>query len=45
LFLAHAFRSVGGPATALLIVTPGGLDDYVAKLSTAGSVLGNRRGS
>jgi hypothetical protein len=26
--LPHVFRSVGGPATALLIVTPGGLDEY-----------------
>jgi hypothetical protein len=29
------FRSVGGPATALLIVTPGGLDEYFAELSAA----------
>jgi mannose-6-phosphate isomerase-like protein (cupin superfamily) len=33
--LPHAFRSVGGPATALLIVTPGGLDGYFAELSAA----------
>jgi mannose-6-phosphate isomerase-like protein (cupin superfamily) len=33
--LPHVFRSVGGPATALLIVTPGGLDDYFAELSAA----------
>ncbi len=33
--LPHGFRSVGGPATALLIVTPGGLDDYFAELSAA----------
>jgi quercetin dioxygenase-like cupin family protein len=33
--LPHAFRSVGGPATALLIATPGGLDDYFAALHTA----------
>jgi len=33
--LPHAFRSVGGPATALLIVTPGGLDEYFAELSAA----------
>jgi hypothetical protein len=26
---------VGGPATALLIVTPGGLDEYFAELSAA----------
>jgi quercetin dioxygenase-like cupin family protein len=31
----HAFRSVGGPARALLIVTPGGLDNYFAELSAA----------
>lgn len=30
--LPHAFRSVGGPVTALLIVTPGGLDSYFAEL-------------
>jgi mannose-6-phosphate isomerase-like protein (cupin superfamily) len=33
--LPHAFRSVGGPARALLIVTPGGLDEYFAELSAA----------
>jgi mannose-6-phosphate isomerase-like protein (cupin superfamily) len=33
--LPHVFRSVGGPATALLIVTPGGLDEYFAELSAA----------
>ena len=33
--LPHFFRSVGGPATALLIVTPGGLDAYFAELSAA----------
>ena len=33
--LPHAFRSVGGPATALLIVTPGGLDSYFAELHAA----------
>ena len=33
--LPHAFRSVAGPATALLIVTPGGLDEYFAELSAA----------
>ena len=33
--LPHAFRSVGGPARALLIVTPGGLDQYFAELSAA----------
>ena len=31
----HVFRSVGGPATALLIVTPGGLDEYFAELHAA----------
>ncbi|HEX8859102.1 MAG TPA: cupin domain-containing protein [Actinomycetes bacterium] len=31
--LPHVFRSVGGRATALLIVTPGGLDEYFAELS------------
>jgi mannose-6-phosphate isomerase-like protein (cupin superfamily) len=31
--LPHVFRSVAGPATALLIVTPGGLDEYFAELS------------
>ena len=33
--LPHVFRSVGGPARALLIVTPGGLDEYFAELSAA----------
>jgi mannose-6-phosphate isomerase-like protein (cupin superfamily) len=33
--LPHVFRSVSGPATALLIVTPGGLDEYFAELSAA----------
>ena len=33
--LPHVFRSVGGPARALLIVTPGGLDSYFAELSSA----------
>jgi mannose-6-phosphate isomerase-like protein (cupin superfamily) len=33
--LPHAFRSVGGPVTALLIVTPGGLDSYFAELHAA----------
>ena len=33
--LPHGFRSVGGPATALLIVTPGGLEAYFAELSAA----------
>ena len=31
----HAFRTVDGPATALLIVTPGGLDEYFAELHAA----------
>jgi mannose-6-phosphate isomerase-like protein (cupin superfamily) len=33
--LAHTFRSIGGPATALLIVTPGGLDEYFVELHAA----------
>jgi hypothetical protein len=33
--LPHVFRSVGGPARALLIVTPGGLDGYFEELSAA----------
>jgi mannose-6-phosphate isomerase-like protein (cupin superfamily) len=33
--LPHVFRSMGGPATALLIVSPGGLDEYFAELSAA----------
>ena len=33
--LPHVFRSVEGPATALLIVTPGGLDRYFTELSAA----------
>jgi quercetin dioxygenase-like cupin family protein len=33
--LPHVFRSVGGPAKALLLVTPGGLDEYFAELHTA----------
>jgi hypothetical protein len=28
-------RPVGGPATALLIVTPGGLDDFFAETQAA----------
>ena len=31
----HTFSSTGGPATALLIATPGGLDDYFAELHGA----------
>jgi quercetin dioxygenase-like cupin family protein len=31
----HAFVSVDGPASALLIVTPGGLDEYFAELHAA----------
>jgi quercetin dioxygenase-like cupin family protein len=26
----HAFRSIGGPVTGLLIATPGGIDEYFA---------------
>jgi hypothetical protein len=33
--LPHVFRSVGGPATALLLATPGGLDDCFAELHAA----------
>jgi mannose-6-phosphate isomerase-like protein (cupin superfamily) len=33
--LPHVFRSVDGPATALLIVSPGGLEEYFAELSAA----------
>lgn len=33
--LPHVFRTVGGPATALLIITPGGLDTYFDELSAA----------
>ncbi len=33
--LPHTFRSVEGRATALLIATPGGLDEYFAELSAA----------
>ncbi|HEY3261569.1 MAG TPA: cupin domain-containing protein [Pseudonocardiaceae bacterium] len=33
--LPHAFRTVGGPATVLLIITPGGLDEYFAELHAA----------
>ena len=33
--LPHLFRSIGAPATALLMVTPGGLDEYFAELHAA----------
>jgi hypothetical protein len=33
--IPHEFQSVGGPATGLLIVTPGGLDEYFAQLHAA----------
>ena len=33
--LPHVFRPIGGPATALLMVTPGGLDEYFAELHAA----------
>ena len=33
--LPHAFRSVGRSATGLLIITPGGLDEYFAELHEA----------
>jgi mannose-6-phosphate isomerase-like protein (cupin superfamily) len=31
----HAFRSIGGPVTGLLIATPGGIDEYFAALHAA----------
>lgn len=33
--LPHTFRSIDGTATGLLIVTPGGLDQYFAELHAA----------
>jgi quercetin dioxygenase-like cupin family protein len=33
--IPHRFHSLDGPATALLIVTPGGLDEYFAELHSA----------
>ncbi len=33
--LPHVSRSIGRPATALLMVTPGGLDEYFAELHAA----------
>ena len=33
--LPHTFRSIEGPCTGLLIVTPGGLDEYFAELHAA----------
>ena len=33
--LPHTFRAIGGTATGLLIITPGGLDEYFAELHTA----------
>ena len=33
--LPHMFRTVGGPATGLLIATPGGIDEYFADLHAA----------
>jgi quercetin dioxygenase-like cupin family protein len=33
--LPHVFRTLDGPATALLIVTPGGLDTYFDELTAA----------
>jgi len=38
----HVFRSVGGTATGLLIITPGGLDDYFADLHAALAANGDR---
>ena len=40
--LAHTFQSVDGPATGLLIVTPGGLDEYFAELHAVLSENGDR---
>ena len=40
--LAHTFRSVDGVATGLLIVTPGGLDEYFAELHAALTENGDR---
>jgi hypothetical protein len=31
--LPHLFLSIGGPVSALLMVTPGGLDEYFAELN------------
>jgi mannose-6-phosphate isomerase-like protein (cupin superfamily) len=31
----HSFRSIGGPVTALIIATPGGLDEYFVELRAA----------
>jgi mannose-6-phosphate isomerase-like protein (cupin superfamily) len=33
--LPHTFRSIGGAVTGLLIVAPGGLDEYFAELHAA----------
>jgi hypothetical protein len=33
--IPHGLRSIDGPATTLLIVTPGGLDEYFADLHAA----------
>jgi hypothetical protein len=33
--IPHGFRSIDGPATTLLIATPGGLDEYFADLHAA----------
>jgi quercetin dioxygenase-like cupin family protein len=40
--LPHTFRSIDGAATGLLIVTPGGLDQYFAELHAALSESGDR---
>jgi mannose-6-phosphate isomerase-like protein (cupin superfamily) len=40
--LAHTFRSVGGAATGLLIVAPGGLDQYFAELHAVLTTSGDR---
>ena len=40
--VAHTFRSIDGTATGLLIVTPGGLDEYFAELHDVITAGGER---
>jgi quercetin dioxygenase-like cupin family protein len=40
--LPHTFRSIDGTTTGLLIVSPGGLDEYFAELHAALSRSGDR---
>jgi mannose-6-phosphate isomerase-like protein (cupin superfamily) len=40
--LPHTFRSIDGVATGLLIVTPGGLDEYFAELNAVLTTGGER---